>query len=55
MALRLPDEPIILPRARLRLWSNRDLVALVAAWQDPEMHRWMPRGAEAVRAGPQAR
>ena len=42
MALRLPDVPINLSRARLRLWSDRDLVDLVAAWQDPEMHRWMP-------------
>jgi RimJ/RimL family protein N-acetyltransferase len=40
--LRLPDPPISLAAFRLRPWATTDVPALVAAWRDPEMHRWMP-------------
>jgi RimJ/RimL family protein N-acetyltransferase len=41
-ALHLPDPPIWLSGFRLRPWATTDVPALVAAWRDPEMHRWMP-------------
>ena len=41
-ALQLPDPPISLSGFRLRPWTKTDVPALVAAWRDPEMHRWMP-------------
>jgi RimJ/RimL family protein N-acetyltransferase len=40
--LHLPDPPISLSGFCLRPWATTDLPALVAAWRDPEMHRWMP-------------
>jgi len=40
--LHLPDPPISLSGFRLRPWAMTDVPALVAAWRDPEMHRWMP-------------
>jgi RimJ/RimL family protein N-acetyltransferase len=55
VALHLPDPPISLSGFRLRPWTTTDVPALVAAWQDPEMARWMPEesrpfGAEQARA-----
>ena len=53
-ALQYPDPPISLSGFRLRPWATNDLPALVAAWRDPEMHRWMPEEAnpfEAEQAG----
>ena len=44
--LHLPDPPISLAGHRLRPWASSDVAALVAAWQDPEMHRWMPEEAD---------
>lgn len=41
-ALHLPDPPISLSGFRLRPWATTDVPALVAAWRDPEMARWMP-------------
>jgi ribosomal-protein-alanine N-acetyltransferase len=41
-ALHLPDPPISLSGFRLRPWVATDVSALVAAWRDPDMHRWMP-------------
>ena len=41
-ALQLPDPSISLTGFRLRPWAATDVPALVAAWRDPEMHRWMP-------------
>jgi RimJ/RimL family protein N-acetyltransferase len=41
-ALRLPDPPILLSGFRLRPWATTDVPALVAAWRDREMARWMP-------------
>jgi RimJ/RimL family protein N-acetyltransferase len=41
-ALHLPDPPISLSGFRLRPWATTDVSALVAAWRDPEMARWMP-------------
>jgi RimJ/RimL family protein N-acetyltransferase len=54
-ALHVPDPPISLSGFHLRPWAATDVPALVAAWQDPEMHRWMPEetnpfGAEQARA-----
>jgi ribosomal-protein-alanine N-acetyltransferase len=40
-ALHLPDPPISLSGFRLRPWATTDVPALVAAWSDPEMSRWM--------------
>jgi len=40
--VRFPDPPISLSGFRLRPWATTDAPALVAAWRDPEMHRWMP-------------
>jgi RimJ/RimL family protein N-acetyltransferase len=40
--LHLPDPPISLSGFRLRPWAVTDVAALVAAWRDPEMARWMP-------------
>ena len=40
--LHLPDPPISLTGFRLRAWATTDVPALVAAWRDPEMARWMP-------------
>lgn len=53
--LHLPDPPISLSGFRLRAWAPSDVAALVAAWRDPEMHRWMPEetdplGDEEARA-----
>src|SRR5678815_3975641 len=45
-ALHLPDPPISLSGFRLRPWAASDISALVAAWSDPEMHRWMPEEAD---------
>ena len=45
-ALHLPDPLITLPGFRLRPWASSDVAALVAAWRDPEMHRWMPEEAD---------
>lgn len=45
-ALHLPDPPISMPGFRLRPWATTDVDALVAAWGDPEMHRWMPEEAD---------
>jgi RimJ/RimL family protein N-acetyltransferase len=44
-ALHLPDPPISLAGFRLRPWVMADVAALVAAWRDSEMHRWMPEEA----------
>ena len=41
-ALHLPDPPISLSGFHLRPWAMTDVPALVAAWRDPEMARWMP-------------
>lgn len=41
-ALHLPDPPIALAGFRLRPWAITDVDALVAAWRDPEMARWLP-------------
>jgi RimJ/RimL family protein N-acetyltransferase len=41
-ALHLPDPPISLSGFRLRPWAMTDVPALVAAWRDTEMARWMP-------------
>ena len=41
-ALHLPDPPISLSGFRLRPWAMSDVPALVAAWRDPEMARWLP-------------
>ena len=41
-ALQYPDPPISLSGFRLRPWATKDVPALVAAWRDPEMARWMP-------------
>jgi hypothetical protein len=41
-ALDHPDPPILLSGFRLRPWAATDVSALVSAWRDPEMHRWMP-------------
>jgi ribosomal-protein-alanine N-acetyltransferase len=41
-ALHLPDPPILLSGFHLRPWATTDVPALVAAWRDPEMARWMP-------------
>jgi len=54
-ALHLPDPPISPQGFRLRPWAPSDVAALVAAWRDPEMHRWMPEvtdpfGADEARA-----
>jgi ribosomal-protein-alanine N-acetyltransferase len=40
--LRLPDPSISFPGFHLRPWATTDVPALVAAWRDPDMHRWMP-------------
>lgn len=40
--LHLPDPPISLSGFRVRPWAISDVPALVAAWRDPEMARWMP-------------
>ena len=48
--LQLPDPPISLTGFRLRPWATDDLPALVAAWRDPEMHRWMPEEANPFEA-----
>jgi RimJ/RimL family protein N-acetyltransferase len=45
-ALRLPDPPLFLDGFHLRPWRSTDVAALVAAWRDPEMHRWMPEEAD---------
>ncbi|MEP7040165.1 MAG: GNAT family protein [Chloroflexota bacterium] len=44
--LQFPDPPISLSGFRLRPWAATDAEALVAAWRDPEMHRWMPEEAD---------
>ena len=44
--LHLPDPPMSLPGFRVRGWTPADVGALVAAWSDPEMHRWMPEEAD---------
>ena len=52
--LQLPDPPISGSGFHLRPWVTTDVPALVAAWRDPEMHRWMPEEAnpfEAAQAG----
>jgi RimJ/RimL family protein N-acetyltransferase len=41
-ALHLPDPPISLSGFYLRPWAMTDVPALVSAWRDPEMARWMP-------------
>lgn len=41
-ALHLPDPPILLSGFHLRPWATTDVPALVAAWRDPELARWMP-------------
>jgi RimJ/RimL family protein N-acetyltransferase len=48
--LHLPDPPISLSGFRLRSWATTDVPALVAAWRDPEMHRWMPEEANPFEA-----
>jgi RimJ/RimL family protein N-acetyltransferase len=53
--LEVPDPPISLDGFRIRPWETSDVAALVAAWRDPEMHRWMPEesdpfGAKEARA-----
>ena len=48
--LHLPDPPISLSGVRLRPWATADVDALVAAWRDPEMHRWMPEEAHPFEA-----
>jgi ribosomal-protein-alanine N-acetyltransferase len=50
VALHLPDPPISLSGHRLRPWQANDVPALVAAWSDPEMHRWMPEEANPFEA-----
>jgi RimJ/RimL family protein N-acetyltransferase len=40
--LRLPEPPISLSGYHLRPWAMSDVPELVAAWRDPEMHRWIP-------------
>ena len=40
--LQFPDPPISLSGFRLRPWATTDVPALVAAWRDPEMARWLP-------------
>jgi RimJ/RimL family protein N-acetyltransferase len=50
VALHLPDPPISLSGFRLRRWETTDVPALVAAWRDPEMHRWMPEEANPFEA-----
>jgi RimJ/RimL family protein N-acetyltransferase len=42
VALHLPDPPISLSGFRLRPWATTDVPALVAAWRDPELARWLP-------------
>jgi ribosomal-protein-alanine N-acetyltransferase len=49
-ALHLPDPPISLSGHRLRPWLTTDVPALVAAWRDPEMHRWMPEEMDPFEA-----
>jgi [ribosomal protein S5]-alanine N-acetyltransferase len=49
-ALSLPDPPISLGDFRLRAWATGDVAALVAAWRDPEMHKWMPEEADPFEA-----
>ena len=44
--LGFPDPPISFADFRLRPWATRDVPALVAAWRDPAMHRWMPEEAD---------
>jgi ribosomal-protein-alanine N-acetyltransferase len=41
-SLHPPDPPISLSGFHLRPWATTDVPALVAAWRDPEMARWMP-------------
>ena len=40
--LRFPDPPIALAGYHLRPWAMNDVPDLVAAWRDPDMHRWIP-------------
>jgi RimJ/RimL family protein N-acetyltransferase len=44
--LHLPGPDVLLPGLKLRAWAVDDIPDLVSAWQDPEMHRWMPEEAE---------
>ena len=48
MSLTLPDATVAVPGYRFRPWSDRDVPDIVAAWQDPEMHRWMPEEVDPV-------
>ena len=44
--LAFPDPPISFAGFHLRPWATRDVPSLVAAWLDPDMHRWMPEEAD---------
>ena len=46
MELRLPGSDVSLPGLELRAWGAHDIPDLVSAWEDPEMHRWMPEEAD---------
>ena len=49
--LTLPDATVTVPGYRFRPWSAGDVPDLVTAWQDPEMHRWMPEEVDPFDAG----
>jgi ribosomal-protein-alanine N-acetyltransferase len=44
--LHLPGPEVSLPGFELRAWAADDIPDLVSAWEDPEMHRWMPEEAD---------
>lgn len=45
-AFRLPEPSLLGPAFEFRPWSTTDVPFLVAAWRDPEMHRWLPEEEE---------
>jgi ribosomal-protein-alanine N-acetyltransferase len=45
-----PDPPISLTGFRLRPWATTDVDALVAAWRDPDMVRWLPEEKQPFEA-----
>src|SRR5919112_4709253 len=44
--LHLPGPEVSLPGLELRAWGAGDIPDLVSAWEDSEMHRWMPEEAD---------
>ena len=49
-SLGLPEPPISFPGYVLRAWAPQDADDVVAAWRDPEMHRWMPEETNPIEA-----